>query len=114
MAFFVGAAFGMHSLPGAYGDPKSIIIDYAKPEIPVPSQEALAERDADLKAGLISMVDEYRRLNPDVGGDEAALGELRRNAEINAEFLGIKAAPTLREMMDAAKRTAAAKQEPTE
>jgi hypothetical protein len=100
MAFLVGAAFGMHSLPG---QPKSIIIDYAEPEIPVPQQEALAQRDADLKAGLISMVDEYRRLNPDTGSDEQALEELRYNAGVNAEFLGLSPKATLRDLVAAAK-----------
>lgn len=99
MAFRVARAFNISQLP----DPKSIIVDFAEPEIPVASTEALAEREADLKAGLTSMVDIYRRGNPDIMGDEEALEELRRNAVINAEFLGVKAAPTLRDLVAASK-----------
>ena len=107
MALLVGAAFG---LPDNAGEtpPKSMLIDYAAPEIPVPTTEALAQRDSDIKLGLISVVDEYRKANPGVENDEQALEELRANAEFNAEFIGGQTPPTLKDEVAKLKAQAAA------
>lgn len=106
LAFLVGAAFGIHNISAP---PKSIVIDYAPPEIPVPQQEEQTAREWNLGKSLINMIDEYRRLNPDVGSDDEALEELRRNAEINAEFLGVKAASVLQGLVGQARKAAEAK-----
>jgi hypothetical protein len=84
LAFDVAAAYIDRSVP----IPRKIEIDYAEPQIPVPQAEAMAETSYQLKNHLISVVDEYRRLNPDAGTDEEALEQLRRNAEINLQVMG--------------------------